>query len=564
MSMETHVFFRGPLPRKSALRRVMRELGFPFTLVPDTGPLEGQSGFMPMRLRGEDTGVEFDVFEGREAIDEFSVDGIDPAFDRCANFRWGGDETEMLAGLCAAAALAKLVDGVVFDEAEDRLLTVDEAVAVAQKNLAALRRPEEPKHPGTRPADIKRYLKPLLKLRPDLVLCGRHLLVRPVRHVMRGAFFDRTIDKYEFRLFRFINPLFGDADGGFGGSVYDMAWKVWQPYFLPLLLDTLAEDIFEHVGPVTSLSGLADWMSTHKHHHTALIRTLILTGDRDRAIALVDDVEREEAASPHGNSAWIENQRALLARNVESICEEAHRDEAASAKVLKLGNAWEPSPFPVELPVAKRRSVDEPAFATAPWPAKTAGLVIEPPSEHGEVRFAEKWLTRDGHNVLLAPLTREQAGRKHANREEYILFVRLAADQTLFLQHWTRWSPHDFDQPRNPNYVPKRDYWLRIYTPERYVLALFHGDFDDPDRLEMWSVEVQESIGGKNIWHSYNDLREDTITIYRGSPHAYEERALTAEEKSLCLLAPPPCGDFESLLTRAKLYLEVERVGSLI
>jgi hypothetical protein len=31
---------------------------------------------------------------------------IEPGFDRSANFRWGGDETEMLAGMCAAA-LAK-------------------------------------------------------------------------------------------------------------------------------------------------------------------------------------------------------------------------------------------------------------------------------------------------------------------------------------------------------------------------------------------------------------------------------------------------------------------------
>ena len=197
MSMETHVFFRGPLPRKAALRRVMRELGFPFTLVPDTGTLEGQSGFMPMRLRGEDTGVEFDVFEGREAIDEFSVEGIDPAFDRRANFRWGGDETEMLAGLCATAALAQFVGGLVFDEAEDRLLTVDEAVGVARKNLVSVLKPDAPKHPGTRPADIRRYLKPLLRLRPDLVLCGRHLLVRPVRHLLRGVALDRTYDKYK-------------------------------------------------------------------------------------------------------------------------------------------------------------------------------------------------------------------------------------------------------------------------------------------------------------------------------------------------------------------------------
>ena len=37
MSMETHVFFRGKLPTKSALSRAMKELGFPFSITPSTG-----------------------------------------------------------------------------------------------------------------------------------------------------------------------------------------------------------------------------------------------------------------------------------------------------------------------------------------------------------------------------------------------------------------------------------------------------------------------------------------------------------------------------------------------
>src|SRR6266540_3059687 len=65
MSTETHVFFRGKLPTKAALSRAMKELGFPFAIKPATGSLEQQSGFMPMTLRREETGVEFDVFNDR-------------------------------------------------------------------------------------------------------------------------------------------------------------------------------------------------------------------------------------------------------------------------------------------------------------------------------------------------------------------------------------------------------------------------------------------------------------------------------------------------------------------
>ena len=143
----------------------MNALGFPFSIKPASGSLEQQSGFMPMTLRREETGVEFDVFNDRSAAAEFAARGVDPSYERVANFRWSGDFEEAVAGMCAAAALAKLVNGVVFDEFEDKLLSVDEAIALANGNLQALAKPEAVRQPGTRPADIKRDLKPLLKQR---------------------------------------------------------------------------------------------------------------------------------------------------------------------------------------------------------------------------------------------------------------------------------------------------------------------------------------------------------------------------------------------------------------
>ena len=116
MSTETHVFFRGKLPTKAALSRAMKELSFPFTIKPATGSLEQQSGFMPMLLRREEIGVEFDVFDDRSAVEEFRARGVDQSYERVANFRWSGDFQEAVAGMCGAAALAKLVNGVVFDE----------------------------------------------------------------------------------------------------------------------------------------------------------------------------------------------------------------------------------------------------------------------------------------------------------------------------------------------------------------------------------------------------------------------------------------------------------------
>src|SRR3979411_2338598 len=111
MSTETHVFFRGKLPSKAALMRAMKELGFPFALEPATGSLERQRGFMPMTLRREETGVEFDAYDDHAAVEEFATEGVDASFERRASFRWGGDFQEAGAGLCAGTWRAHHVSG---------------------------------------------------------------------------------------------------------------------------------------------------------------------------------------------------------------------------------------------------------------------------------------------------------------------------------------------------------------------------------------------------------------------------------------------------------------------
>ena len=111
MSMEIHVLFRGQLPSKAALTRRFRELGFPLSFPRGTGVLEKQEGYLPMRLRGEESGVEFDAFDSRRQVEEIAGNGIDPSFTRSANFRWASNAEEGIVATCFAAALAKLIDG---------------------------------------------------------------------------------------------------------------------------------------------------------------------------------------------------------------------------------------------------------------------------------------------------------------------------------------------------------------------------------------------------------------------------------------------------------------------
>lgn len=123
----------------------------------------------------------------------------------------------MAAGYCVAASFAAITSGLVFDETEDKVLSLDEAIEIAKLHCRAI----EKDTPGTRPADIKRYLKPLLDERDDLALIGRALLIRPVRHILRGAFLDRTDERIYSRhpmteeqlsVCRFPVPSIGDFE----------------------------------------------------------------------------------------------------------------------------------------------------------------------------------------------------------------------------------------------------------------------------------------------------------------------------------------------------------------
>jgi hypothetical protein len=556
--MELHVLLRGKLPSKAALARVMKQLGFPLTLTPAAGSLEGVSGFMPMRLGREETGVEFDVFEGRDAVEDVAGPDIDPGFERCANFRWGGDENEMLAALCGAAALAKLTNGVVLDDEEDRLMGAAEAVAFARRHLKPIAVPQA-KQPGTRPADIKRYLKPLLEQRSDLVLIGRMLVVRPVRHVLRGAFLDRTSDKYSFHLWQYIKPLYNAPEGlGYGDRIRDSLWHVWQPHFEPLLMDVLAEDIFARVGPITTLQDLAATLSGTDQFFTGRVRALVLSGDRDGAAAYIREVEHHDPSNPYWKS-WATQQWEFLATDIDVICAELHAREAETVKALKLEHIWEPSPFPVEVPVAEAASrTAEPIFAAKPWISTPPWLLHEPPGRPGDICFAKDDLHRNGRIVLLVPLTRDEAESRHRNGEGYVLASRLEERVLLLLQYYGR-DRHD---PRCA-YVPLGPVSpssLTLCSSDRFVYVSFSETGDYGFRL--FSLSIDEWPTRRSIWLCYANVTEGKVSIY-DDEKPRTSRPLTDADREVITCPLPAFGEYEELLTRARSWSRKAGFGEI-
>ena len=528
VSIEIHVLFHGKLPSKAALARCFKELGFPLAFAPGSGSLGQHKGYLPMRLRGEELGVEFDTCNDRKQVEEIAGKRINPRFTRSANFRLGGDEDELTVALCFAAALAKLVDGAVFDPQEACLQTVEQAIDQAKKQIAAMA--PKSKVRGTRPADIKHYLKPLLQMRSDLVLVDRLLLIRPVRHLIRGVYFDRTSSKYLFRVWSNMRPLFAAGGDPFGevGDIHDGAFKTWQPHFEALLMDRMAEEIFSKVGKVATLVDLA---SASRNIRTK-ITAFVLAGESDKAVAYVEQQDRA-AGILREHKEHLEH----VLKNVEATCAECHANEAEVIRALKLEHVWEPAPFPVELPADQRTvGTAEPPFVATPWPARPPWLWQEVPQQPGEVRYAKRWLWRSRDVLLLVALTKAECEERHRENETYVVAERLTDGLLLLVSRSTGYDRHCPPEDR----YGYTSYSIVLLSCCYEVCASAPVDSESPEFVEIDSIRVSKRGSPYSIW-SYG-------TREGGKAYAHDQRsgeivasswAMTPEERDLRILRCP-------------------------
>ncbi len=137
MAIELHIFLHNTqVPSRAAWQQAIEQLGFSAVLDP-TLDVRQHTGFSPTTYGGRSTGFEFYLEPAAELLSVYShIESQVGNRDMCATFRWGGDLTEMSAALSAAAALAKLVDGIYYYPDDGFLYTADEAVEATQRDLS--------------------------------------------------------------------------------------------------------------------------------------------------------------------------------------------------------------------------------------------------------------------------------------------------------------------------------------------------------------------------------------------------------------------------------------------
>jgi hypothetical protein len=248
----------------------------------------------------------------------------------------------------------------------------------------------------TTASEVKTWMRPLLQRRDDIVLVGRNLVVAPVKHIVRGIYFDASWDKNLCRPVWYVNKLcsFHDEQSGlwFENSGWLPLKRTHEQGFLEdvvsqteaaLNLDfsrvLTIEDFLARTDPVT-LNGFGKLhrsLSSRPPHYATVLAALGRIGEAHDVLALaIEGIERSRLArldradlefSRRTNSAiakldveyadhdlgTIEKLRPLLtvlkSGDRAAIGALLREWERRTVKGWKLEQLWEPSAFPVEL-----------------------------------------------------------------------------------------------------------------------------------------------------------------------------------------------------------------------
>jgi hypothetical protein len=370
------------------------------------------------------------------------------------------------------------------------------------------------------------------------------LVIRPVRHLVRGAQFRWYERQTACSACPFIQPLYQNAlfleDAAFSDGITD-------PDFAPMLFDRLAAEIFEPLGKIATIEDFVESSWGRRLSPYNLFPSILLGRGAEQTRRDLAEIETRP-----GLLLVTEWQRASLEREEAEAFTYYRAWETEVVRALKLKEIWEPSPFPAELPVEERaiKSAD-PTFEPTPWLDFPDTWHQDPPEVCGEVRYAGHWWDhRHGRIRLIHPLTREQAEDRHRNREGYVVAARLLEGQLLIL--YPAW--------RRAGDARLVNYSLWVYgSQRRYMMADFWEDYEQLGVLKMRSIDIK----GRHGWYSWLGFedREKAIHDYRGKEKLYGRRKLTDADRSAYAFPLPGFGDFDVFWQRISMYLRNEGFG---
>ena len=117
--------------------------------------------------------------------------------------------------------------------------------------------------------DVMGYLKPLLDRSADLALVGRLIVVKPVRHILRGVLVDRTSSANDVKPRWFVHHLFSPHPKfhmSCGDDLYRRSYGPWDTT-LPDTPRVLCDEIESVALPkLRAIADLNDYLTAVSQH----------------------------------------------------------------------------------------------------------------------------------------------------------------------------------------------------------------------------------------------------------------------------------------------------------
>jgi hypothetical protein len=216
-------------------------------------------------------------------------------------------------------------------------------------------------------AQVKQVVQPLLQRNPDLVLVKRRVLIKPIRHLLRGVTLMRSINPSLFIPGWAVLFLFEPIDGfslNWGQRIYKVTWDVNNPDLPAKMCEAIEEQALPLLRPIQTIDDFVGFATEERFELTHLslyehrkIFVDIARGDLESARSICEYMATDRAKNRYLPMKMDEEYNRitkelcpLIAKNDRAgLARLLHKYEEGSVRAMKLEKYWEPTPFPIEL-----------------------------------------------------------------------------------------------------------------------------------------------------------------------------------------------------------------------
>lgn len=209
--------------------------------------------------------------------------------------------------------------------------------------------------------EVQAFVAPLLSRHPDMELIGRAIVLKPVHHLLRIIYIDRTSSAHVCQPHWGVSGLWtrheswplGQGDRLFGAGI----WHLLRPELPSLLVDIVEKDALaklEAAKTIRDYVALSMPSEPYKIRFVAAyVRHLLVLGELDEARAILKTDERAKWWLGQLNQLGIKDRLMDLGNDLGHddrlvLARHFHECEAYSVGKLKIGHLWERTPFPLE------------------------------------------------------------------------------------------------------------------------------------------------------------------------------------------------------------------------